>query len=261
MIRACSYPLLIVTAALGVLSACSPELGSVPFLCNRGIPECPDGYTCRKENLEDRNSWFCVKDGTQPPTPDSSPSEASVDSGPQPDNGPQPDTGTPLPLVVVTEFLADPNAVSDGAGEWFELHNGGTVPVDLEGWTIKDGGTESHRIASSVQIPAKGFIVLAADGDVSQNGGVNAAYAYGYGNFKLSNTVDAIILLDASGREVDRVDYSLSDNFLITAGASLSVQGNPFGDKSQSSAWCTEKQPWSGSAGDLGTPGTNPGCP
>lgn len=261
MMRASFHRFLALLLATGGLWSCAePDLGTTPFLCNRGLPECPDGYTCQKQDPTNRDSWFCVKDGTQRPPNDGGPAEAAVDSGPRPDGQVQQDTGAPKPLVVITEFLADPKAVGDDSGEWFELHNGGNVPVDLKDWTIKDDGAESHRIATSVQIPAKGFVVLAAVGEVANNGGVTAAYAYGYGNFRLSNTTDAIILLDASGQEVDRVSYSVASGFQITAGASLSVRGNPFGDKSESTAWCTEAQPWSGSKGDFGTPGRNPSC-
>ncbi len=34
----------------------------------------------------------------------------------------------PPPVILISEFLADPKAVVDGAGEWFELVNAGLVP-------------------------------------------------------------------------------------------------------------------------------------
>jgi hypothetical protein len=56
----------------------------------------------------------------------------------------------PLPApsssVIVNEIMYDPARVSDTAGEWFELRNPGPDPVDLDGWTIRDGGRDSHRI-------------------------------------------------------------------------------------------------------------------
>ncbi|MBW2732907.1 MAG: lamin tail domain-containing protein [Deltaproteobacteria bacterium] len=260
MIRAL-FPCTLTLIATATLFGCAPELGDTPFLCNRGLPTCPEGYICQPD-LDGSHPGFCVKEGFTPL--DAKSSEASidatsVDSGPSPDNLPSPDTESAAPLVVITEFMADPDAVGDESGEWFEVHNGGNIPLDLQGWTIKDEGSESHRIATSLQIPAKGFIVLAASGQAALNGGINAAYAYGYDNFRLSNTADAIILLDDADREVDRVSYSITEDFLITPGASLSVK-DAFGDKSQASAWCTETRPWGGSSGDLGTPGSSPGC-
>jgi hypothetical protein len=31
---------------LAPLAGCSPDLGAIPFFCNKGYPKCPDGYTC-----------------------------------------------------------------------------------------------------------------------------------------------------------------------------------------------------------------------
>jgi hypothetical protein len=92
------------------------------------------------------------------PTPDGGPlpdlgplpdATIPVDAGPPPDAGPTPDQGaTPTGKVVITEIMADPDAVADGKGEWFELHNPGTSAVSLLNWTIKDQGTDSHKITA-----------------------------------------------------------------------------------------------------------------
>jgi hypothetical protein len=75
----------------------------------------------------------------------------------------------------------------------------------------------------------------------------------------MANSTDEIILEDSSGQPVDRVSYSANEGFSIPDGHSLSVR-DPTADKSQPSVWCEELNPWSGSAGDSGTPGAPPGC-
>ena len=28
---------------------CTPQLGETPFYCNKGVPKCPDGYSCEED--------------------------------------------------------------------------------------------------------------------------------------------------------------------------------------------------------------------
>jgi len=51
------------------------------------------------------------------------------------------------PRLVITEIMADPAAVPDERGEWFELYNPGGAPVSLRGWTIASGNDAPHPIA------------------------------------------------------------------------------------------------------------------
>jgi len=50
--------------------------------------------------------------------------------------------------IVITEIMQNPAILLDDVGEWFEVHNTGATPVNLDGWTIKDLGTDSHIVAS-----------------------------------------------------------------------------------------------------------------
>jgi len=73
---------------VGALSpACiEPDLGDVPFLCNHGDPECPEGYTCVANK--------CVRDGIN--VSDSTASDTTSDSTPGPDwLAPWPETSPP----------------------------------------------------------------------------------------------------------------------------------------------------------------------
>ena len=83
--------------------------------------------------------------------------------GPEPTAAPPPDvppiTG-PLPKVYLSEFLANPDAVNDAAGEWIELFNADSAPVNLRGWRIADLGTDGHTIRVDLMIQPGQYLVL-----------------------------------------------------------------------------------------------------
>jgi hypothetical protein len=261
---------LLVVAAAGCPT---PELGVAPFFCNNGEPECPDGYRCLKN--------VCVREGSGPVVADArakdgrprerGAGEGGAPDGKQPPDGaqppdrapdtrPHPDAPPPKAGVVVSELLANPKAVSDADGEWLELFNPGAAPVDVNGWTLKDKGSDLHVIAAaggSLVVPALGYLVLGRSTQKSANGGVNVAYAYS--GFLLSNSADEVILLDKSGKTVESFSYGTASGFVIPDGASLSVK-SPGADKNLPASWCEETKAWPGSAGDKGSPGAAPGC-
>ena len=150
--------------------------------------------------------------------------------------------------IVVNELMPNPSAVTDDAGEWLEVYNWGSAPVDLQGWTLASNNDAAHTIATSVVVPAGGYAVLARNGSSSQNGGVTTAYAYGTG-FTLANSADWLALRDASGATVDSVAWSS-----VPTGASHGVV-----DASQDnvamggSNWTTQSSVYG--SGDRGTPG------
>ena len=41
--------------------------------------------------------------------------------------------------VVIDEIMANPRAAPDDHGEWIELHNIQSTPVELRGWTVASG--------------------------------------------------------------------------------------------------------------------------
>ena len=163
----------------------------------------------------------------------------------------------PVAQIVITEIMKDPNAVLDSAGEWFELYNAGTDPVDINGWTIKDDGSDSHVINNGgpLNIPAGSYMVLGNNTDSNTNGGVTVAYSYGTGMF-LSNGDDELVLLDGS-TEVDRVNYDNGTTFPDPTGAALALSDTML-DNNVGANWCTASTAYG--AGDLGTPGAANDC-
>ncbi|HEX6038786.1 lamin tail domain-containing protein [Longimicrobium sp.] len=121
------------------------------------------------------------------------------------------------PLLVINEVLANPanfNANPDVSGEWFEIYNGGTRPVDLQGLVIADSAASGrrpyHLIASSVVVQPGGYAVLGNNGNTTTNGGVTVDYAYGAA-MALANSLDAVKIARVVGTDtltIDRVQYS-----------------------------------------------------
>lgn len=243
-----------------LVSCVSPDLGDAPFQCNRGRPPCPDGYECDKSMGA---NGVCVRQGSKyvQPSQDAAPPPADGPA-PRPDGtAPQPDKSVPptTRTIVITELMANPKVVTDGKGEYLELFNVTDAPIDIDGWTLKDNGSDSHTIAAGgpLVVPPRGFIVLGANTDKLDNGGVAVAYAYT--SFYLANSDDEVQILDGQGKIVDQFAYSRSSGWTIPEGASLSAP-NPLLDKSDFANWCPETNMWPGSLGDRGTPGASPGC-
>ncbi len=182
----------------------------------------------------------------------------------QPTLSAEPSTSTPaaltptsLPRLLITEFLADPKAVADNAGEWVELHNPNPAPVNLLGWSLADADGERHTIAADLWLDAGAYLVLGRNGDRTMNGGAPVRYVYS--GFTLANSADELILLAPDGALVDELTWGATGGLTVTPGASLerTTLDTP-------ATWTTATSPWPDSAGDFGSPGApyaGPGCP
>jgi len=74
--------------------------------------------------------------------------------------------------------MQDPAAVPDTAGEWFEIYNASRRTLDLNGWTLRDDGSDEHRIVASgpLLVAPGGYLVLGRESDVTLNGGAPVDY-------------------------------------------------------------------------------------
>jgi len=179
--------------------------------------------------------------------------------------------------VIVTEFLYDPVAVSDTAGEWVEVHNPGDTAIDLAGWELGDGASDRVVLdpgKGTTVIPPGGYLVLGRNGDPAVNGGVALDYVYGSG-FSLRNDDQAavdgqprdadVIRLSWNGTVIDEVRYGFADRkFPKASGRSLQLDPGlldwEFNDEAE--AWCVALDTSPLPGGDFGTPGQpNPECP
>ncbi len=168
--------------------------------------------------------------------------------------------GAPTPGsgdLVITEILRDPLAVSDSAGEWFELFNAAATGLDLEGCVITDLGRDTHTVTGSLLVERRGRLVLARNADVAINGGVDVDYRVN--GTTLGNGEDEIIIT-CRGVEIDRVVWDAT--FPAPSGASMTLRTGARSASANDDAanWCAATTVFG--AGDRGTPGDrNDACP
>ena len=126
------------------------------------------------------------------------------------------------PLLVINELLANPGGtVSEGSGEWVEIYNAGSLPVQMEGLVIADSAASGrrpyHRIASPLTVEPGAYVVLGGSTNTTSNGGVPVNYSYG-GSLAFANSLDAFKVSRVFGADtvtLDRTQY---------ANASISTQ-------------------------------------
>ncbi len=90
--------------------------------------------------------------------------------------------------IIVTEIMADPDAVADNVGEWIELTNLDTVEWDLSDWIMRDDGRNSFAFPAGSVIAPGGTLVLARSAEDTINGGVPADIGLA-DDFTLNNDV------------------------------------------------------------------------
>ena len=107
----------IALSAVLLASCIEPDLGDVPFYCNKGDPECPDGYQCVANR--------CVREGVSTTdangvTEDQGEIDGPVSDSlmPWPESSPWPDTSTKVdapPMKLDLGILPDaPKPKTDG---------------------------------------------------------------------------------------------------------------------------------------------------
>ncbi|MCH7774875.1 MAG: lamin tail domain-containing protein, partial [Bacteroidetes bacterium] len=153
-------------------------------------------------------------------------------------------------IVVINEIMQNPLAVGDEFGEWFELFNNSTDPVNLMGWIIKDTDTDFHMISQSIVLSPGEFLVLSNNSDSTTNGGLKVDYQYN--NIVLDNSVDEILMVSPTGVVVDSVAYDNGVTFPNTKGTSMALLNENM-DNSFGLNW--RESTLTFGDGDLGTPG------
>lgn len=163
--------------------------------------------------------------------------------------------------VVITEIMANPDAVSDTNGEWFEVYNNTAADIDLNGWFLasSDDGTQLIDAGGPLSLPAGGYLVFGPNDVTAENGGVTVDYVYS--GITLGNDSDDIAVQDPDAVVIDVVVYDAT-NFPMRSGASLSLDADSTDAVSNDTGanWC----PSSAKVGldwDRGSPGAaNPTC-
>ena len=105
-----------------------------------------------------------------------------------------------VPVINEIHYNNDRNEIRN---EFVELYNPADVDVDLGGWELD--GAIRYTFPSGVVLPGGGFVVVAEDPAViTSEFGVTALGPYSGG---LNSDGELLELVNASGGEVDRVDY------------------------------------------------------
>lgn len=176
--------------------------------------------------------------------------------------------GPPAPGdIVITEVMKDPAFVADSSGEWIELYNASASMVNLEGWTLRDNGTDSITLSNGgngIYVAAGRYLVLGSNGDALTNGGVAVGYDWDWTLFKLDNADDEVVLVAPGNVEVDRIEYDNGFLWPDVTGSSLSLRSGVLSASGNDSgnAWCAASSLISASNSDHGTPGVaNDSCP
>lgn len=130
--------------------------------------------------------------------------------------------------IVITEFMADPTAVTDMNGEWIEIENRSAALVDLYDWDIavssSGGSTSSNVISGGIKLEPGERAVVCKNMNRAVNGGV---VCDGRSNFNLAQAEDTTRIVRLRNR-VDEVISSISyvGNRDVVAGRSTYVQGD-----------------------------------
>ncbi|MFT5680896.1 MAG: hypothetical protein ACI8RZ_001802 [Myxococcota bacterium] len=150
--------------------------------------------------------------------------------------------------LIITEIMANPAAVADYSGEYFEVYNDFGADVDLDGLEFSDNSS-SDTIDDTLVIADGGYAVFAINGDSTLNGGVDADFDWS--GPALNNSGDSITL-SSGATTIDTVDFS---SFTITSGVAmnLTTTGDAT-DNDDEVNWCEATSTYGD--GDYGTPGS-----
>ncbi|PSQ55545.1 MAG: hypothetical protein BRD28_00370 [Bacteroidetes bacterium QH_10_64_37] len=160
--------------------------------------------------------------------------------------------------VLISEVMPDPDAVSDGDGEYIELYNTTTNEIDLDanGWTLNvDGDTDGIPAT----IPPRGFLMLCENPTASENGGIKNCDVDYVNGISLKNNGSTIELLDGSDIQVDSVNYGGSNFPNVPTGKSLVFTGTTANNDGNNWAAATRRERGyaQDQSGDDGSPGRN----
>lgn len=150
--------------------------------------------------------------------------------------------------LLISEVMANPEAVKDTQGEWFELFNPTSESLDLSGIMLGDNNGLNHTISSGVSLlinPGQ-YFVMARNDNQNSNGGFVADYMYS--SFSLRNSSDQIILADDLGQQL-LLSYLSSPEF-APSGYSMELMGE---DLEQDDYAISNTRY---GLGDFGTPGS-----
>jgi len=118
-------------------------------------------------------------------------------------------SGGDAPPLFINEVMPsnqsahlDPDGAAEEYDDWLELYNASGEAADLEGYFISDDPTDVYRrrLPAGLEIPARGYLLLYADGEPEQG---NAHLP-----FKLSAAGEQLTLTTSGGLLVDGIEWT-----------------------------------------------------
>lgn len=154
--------------------------------------------------------------------------------------------------IIMTEIMPNPSINSDPAGEYIELYNTTGSAINIQGWILKDDASalETHTIATSLNIPANGYITIG--NAATPNGGVTLNYTYA-NDISLGNSGTDGVILECSGIMIDQVIWDGSFPFSSGKSMELSTTALDATSNDTASNWGAAVTAYGD--GDFGTPG------
>lgn len=111
--------------------------------------------------------------------------------------------------LVITEYLANPDGISDADGEYFEIFNATADSIDLGGLVVRDDGSNTFTVSALVIAPQSFAVFSSSDG---ASLGLAPDYIYGSA-MSLTNSDDEIGLYRPDDLLINKVAYSDGDQF------------------------------------------------
>ncbi len=163
--------------------------------------------------------------------------------------------------LVITEIMADP-ATTEKYGEWFEIHNPGTVAIVLTGLQIGDGFGKEVVKTSGLKLEPGAYFVFGNSSSLGGGGKADYVYNYTDSSIAFSNKGDSVKLV-YQGQTIDSVTYGGKGWSTVPTGKTfqLSPSALTAEQNNQGTNWCYATQTF-GTQGAKGTPGAkNSTCP
>ncbi|MFY0563340.1 lamin tail domain-containing protein [Archangium lansingense] len=123
--------------------------------------------------------------------------------------------------VIINEMLANEPG-SSTSGEFVELVNVGSSPVDISGWVLSDAASARHTFAAGTVLGA-GKAIVVFGGATGIPAGTSNAVAASTGTLSLNNTTDTVTVKTSSGTTIDSFSYTSS----LASQDGVSMNRNP----------------------------------
>lgn len=157
--------------------------------------------------------------------------------------------------LIITEIMANPTALSDTEGEWFEIYNASGNTISLQNLVIRRDDTNEHGIGEDLNLEPGAYMVLQRTATASA---ASNNYVYG-SSITLSNSGAELGIYNEDqgggpGALIFAVNYGTS-GFPEGSGASIALDPAHLNATAAQlgSHWCISSSAFS--TGDLGTPG------